>query len=55
MMCVRVNSEFLKIHFFSYIFFNKDISFNIPWIFLKFGIHVLECHLEVLVCILCNL
>ena len=31
--------------FFLY-FFNKDISFNIPWKLMKFTIHALEGHSE---------
>ena len=45
MMHVMVNSIFENLLFFSY-FFNKDISFNIPCTFLKFGIHILKCQLE---------
>ena len=45
MMHVRLNSKFENLLFFIY-FFNKDISFNIPWMLVKFGIHVHECHLE---------
>ena len=32
--------------FFSLYFFNKDISFNIPLILLKFGIQVYEGYIE---------
>ena len=42
MMHVMVNSIFENLLFFFY-FLNKDISFNIPCTFLKFGIHILEC------------
>ena len=42
---VRVNSKFENSLFFLF-FFIKDISFNIPWTFLKFGTHEIECHLE---------
>ena len=45
MMCVRVNTTFENLLFFSY-FFNKDISLNIPCTFLKFGIYIFECQLE---------
>ena len=38
-------SKFENTCFFLY-FFNKDISFNIPWKLMKFKIHVLEGHSE---------
>ena len=43
-MHVMVNSIFENLLFYLY-FLNKDISFNIPCTFLKFGIHTLECQL----------
>ena len=41
-----MNTKFENLLFFSY-FFNKDISFNIQCAYLKFGIHVLDCQLEI--------
>ena len=38
-------SKFENSLFFLY-FFNKDISFNIPWKLMKFKMHVLEGHSE---------
>ena len=45
MMHVMVNSIFQNLLFFFY-FVNKDILFNTPCTFLKFGIHILECQFE---------
>ena len=39
------DSKFEK-SFFSLYFFNKDISFNIPYIVLKFEVHVNEGYME---------
>ena len=47
-MCVRSNSKFENSLFFLY-FFNKDISVNIPYKFLKFLIHIYGSHSEVTV------
>ena len=44
-MPIVSDSKFEK-SFFSLYFFNKDISFDIPWKFLKFGIHVNEGYME---------
>ena len=38
-------SKFENSLFFKY-FFNKDISFNIPWELMKFKINILEGHSE---------
>ena len=54
----------LKIHISFLYFLNKDISFNNPWKFLKFEIHIHEGHSEGIISqilylgpgfILCNL
>ena len=41
MMRFRMDTKFENLIFFLY-FLNKDISFNIPYTFLKFGRHILD-------------
>ena len=44
-MPIRSSGKFKNSLFFIY-FLNKDISFNIPWKFLKFVMYVHTDHLE---------